>query len=79
MSTTLRQILALREKTYCWNIAAWASINRSIEVARCRMMVAVRTDFDYAQAVRRGARLRVATKYMQTARQHFPLKVCTLI
>jgi ATP phosphoribosyltransferase len=42
-----------------------------LHIARCRMMVAVRDDFDYAAAVRQGARLRVATKYLQTAREHF--------
>ena len=42
-----------------------------LNIARCRMMVAVRDDFDYADAVRQGARLRVATKYLQTAREHF--------
>src|SRR5690348_9297519 len=36
-----------------------------LDIARCRMMVAVRDDFDYESAVRRGARLRVATKYLQ--------------
>ena len=40
-------------------------------IARCRMMVAVRKGYDYAGAVRRGARLRVATKYLATAREHF--------
>jgi ATP phosphoribosyltransferase len=40
-------------------------------IARCRMSVAAREDFDYAAAVRQGSRLRVATKYTQTARQHF--------
>jgi len=38
------------------------------------MVVAVSEGFDYAGAVRRGARLRVATKYMQTAREHFAAK-----
>ena len=40
-------------------------------IARCRMSVAVRDDFDYAAAVRQGSRIRVATKYTQIARQHF--------
>jgi ATP phosphoribosyltransferase len=40
-------------------------------IATCRMMVAVREGFDYEGAVRRGARLRVATKYVQTTREHF--------
>ena len=37
-------------------------------------MVAVPRGFDYAQAVKQGARLRVATKYVQTAREHFAAK-----
>ena len=40
-------------------------------IARCRMSVAAPADFDYAAAVRQGSRIRVATKYTQTARQHF--------
>jgi ATP phosphoribosyltransferase len=40
-------------------------------IARCRMSVAVRADFDYAQAVKQGSRIRVATKYTATARSHF--------
>ena len=43
-------------------------------IAACRMVVAVPEGFDYAGAVRRGARLRVATKYMHTAREHFAAK-----
>jgi ATP phosphoribosyltransferase len=42
-----------------------------LNIARCRMMVAVPRGFDYAGAVKRGARLRVATKYLATARRHF--------
>lgn len=42
-----------------------------LRIARCRMMVAVQNGFDYAAAVQRGARLRVATKYVNTARAHF--------
>jgi len=42
-----------------------------LNIARCRMSVAVRRGFDYASAVRQGARLRVVTKYVQTAREHF--------
>ncbi|MDW7534683.1 MAG: ATP phosphoribosyltransferase [Candidatus Nitrotoga sp.] len=45
-----------------------------LNIARCRMMVAVRDDFDYDSAVHQGARLRVATKYVQTAREHFAAK-----
>jgi ATP phosphoribosyltransferase len=43
-------------------------------IARCRLCVAVPAGFDYANAVRRGARLRVATKYVQAAREHFAAK-----
>jgi len=43
-------------------------------IARCRMVVAVPEGFDYATAVRQGARLRVATKYIGTAREHFAAK-----
>ncbi len=43
-------------------------------IAVCRMMVAVASDFDYESAVRQGARLRVATKYVTTAREHFGSK-----
>ena len=43
-------------------------------IAACRMVVAVPEDFDYAAAVKQGARLRVATKYIRTAREHFAAK-----
>lgn len=45
-----------------------------LKIAKCRMSVAVSAGFDYANAVRHGARLRVATKYTETARQHFASK-----
>jgi ATP phosphoribosyltransferase len=45
-----------------------------LEIARCRMVVAVSRGFDYAGAGQSGARLRVATKYVQTAREHFAAK-----
>ncbi|AEJ01784.1 ATP phosphoribosyltransferase [Nitrosomonas sp. Is79A3] len=45
-----------------------------LNIARCRMMVAVPEGFDYDSAVRQGARLRIATKYVQTAREHFASK-----
>ena len=45
-----------------------------LKIARCRMCVAVAGGFDYQAAVQRGARLRVATKYLQTAREHFGAK-----
>lgn len=43
-------------------------------IAQCRMSVAVHAGFDYADAVRHGARLRVATKYLKVAREHFAAK-----
>ncbi len=42
-----------------------------LRIATCRMSVATRADFDYASAVKQGSRIRVATKYTLTARQHF--------
>ena len=45
-----------------------------LKIAACRMMVAVPDGFDYQRAVKQGARLRVATKYVQTAREHFAAK-----
>src|SRR5512144_3007674 len=42
-----------------------------LEIVRCRMIVSAAASFDYAAAVRQGARLRVATKYVRTAREHF--------
>src|SRR3954470_1683925 len=43
-------------------------------IARCRMVVAVRRGFDYRRAIAQGARLRVATKYVNTTREHFAAK-----
>ena len=45
-----------------------------LQIARCRMSVATREDFDYAAAVKHGSRLRVATKYTHLARQFFASK-----
>jgi ATP phosphoribosyltransferase len=42
-----------------------------LNIARCRMSVAVRADYDYDRAVRQGSRIRVATKYTRIARDHF--------
>ena len=42
-----------------------------LAIGRCRLVVAARRDFDYAGAVKRGARLKVATKYVGAAREHF--------
>jgi ATP phosphoribosyltransferase len=45
-----------------------------LQIARCRISVAVRAGFDYASSVRQGSRLTVATKYMAIAREFFAAK-----
>jgi len=45
-----------------------------LSIGHCRLCVAVPAGFDYAGAVGRGARLRVATKYVQAAREFFARK-----
>ncbi|MDP1656104.1 MAG: ATP phosphoribosyltransferase [Hylemonella sp.] len=45
-----------------------------LQIAKCRISVAVREGFDYAAAVRQGARLTVATKYVAIAREFFAAK-----
>lgn len=45
-----------------------------LNIAKCRMCVAAPAGFDYEAAVRRGARLRIATKYVTVAREHFAAK-----
>jgi ATP phosphoribosyltransferase len=45
-----------------------------LKIAKCRISVAVRADFDYASAVRQGSRLKVATKYVGIARDFFATK-----
>ncbi len=45
-----------------------------LKIAKCRMSVAAPSGFDYSTAVRQGARLRVATKYIETTRDHFAKK-----
>ena len=45
-----------------------------LNIAKCRLSVAVQAGFDYQNAVRHGARLRVATKFVQMARDHFASK-----
>ncbi len=42
-----------------------------LKIGRCKLVVAARRGFDYGAAVKRGARLRVASKYVETAREHF--------
>ena len=43
-------------------------------IGRCRLVVATRRDYDWAGSVQRGARIGVATKYVNTAREHFAAK-----
>ena len=45
-----------------------------LAISRCRMVVATKRGFDWAGMVQRGARIRVATKYVKTAREHFAAK-----
>ena len=45
-----------------------------LQIAKCRISVAVRADFDYASAVKQGSRLKVATKYVAIAREFFAAK-----
>ena len=45
-----------------------------LQIAKCRISVAVREGFDYAAAVRQGSRLKVATKYVAIARDFFATK-----
>ena len=45
-----------------------------LQIAKCKMMVAVPQGFDYDNAVKQGARLTVATKYINVAREHFAAK-----
>lgn len=45
-----------------------------LKIARCRVSVAVRNGFDYQLAVKQGARLRIATKYPEIARNFFAKK-----
>lgn len=45
-----------------------------LKIAKCRVSVAVRSDFDYEHAVTQGSRLKVATKYTAIAREFFASK-----
>ncbi|HUR88449.1 MAG TPA: ATP phosphoribosyltransferase [Ramlibacter sp.] len=59
--------------------AAWGSGTGlyqplDLQIAKCRVSVAVRSDFDYASAVRQGSRLKVATKYVNISREFFAAK-----
>jgi ATP phosphoribosyltransferase len=43
-------------------------------IGRCRLVVAARRDYDWTRSVQRGGRIRVATKYVRIAREHFAAK-----
>jgi ATP phosphoribosyltransferase len=45
-----------------------------LQIAKCRISVATRADFDYASAVKQGSRLKVVTKYVAIAREFFATK-----
>jgi ATP phosphoribosyltransferase len=45
-----------------------------LHIAKCRISVAVRSDFDYVKAVKQGSRLTVATKYVSISREFFASK-----
>lgn len=45
-----------------------------LKIAQCRLMVAVREGVDYEALINSGDRLRVATKYVKAARDHFANK-----
>ena len=45
-----------------------------LNIGRCKMMVAAKQDFDYAAAIQKGVRLKVATKYVKVAKEHFAKK-----
>ena len=45
-----------------------------LQIAKCRMSVAVRDGFDYDAAVKQGSRLKVATKFVGIARDFFATK-----
>ena len=46
-------------------------------IGRCRLVVAVKRSCDWNATVQRGARIRVATKYLKTAREHSRPRACT--
>jgi len=60
------------------HMAGWDSTDLyqplDLKIGKCRLCVAVPAGFDYAARVARGARLRVATKYVQATRDFFATK-----
>ena len=57
-----------------WGRSAGLYQPLDLRIAKCRVSVAVRSDFDYASAVKQGSRLTVATKYVNIAREFFAAK-----
>jgi ATP phosphoribosyltransferase len=59
-----------------WGTAGGAGLYQplDLQIAKCRISVATRADFDYASAVKQGSRLKVATKYVAIAREFFAAK-----
>jgi ATP phosphoribosyltransferase len=45
-----------------------------LNIAKCKMVVACRKNFNYEESVNKGMRLRVASKYVDAARSHFAKK-----
>ena len=45
-----------------------------LNIAKCKMMVACKKTFNYKENIKKGMRLRVATKYIDAARNHFAKK-----
>jgi len=45
-----------------------------LNIGLCKMMVAAKQGFDYAGAIQKGVRLKVATKYVKVAKEHFAKK-----
>ena len=45
-----------------------------LRIGLCRLVVATRRDYDWSGSVQRCGRIRVATKYVRTAREHFAAK-----
>ena len=45
-----------------------------LRIGLCRLVVATRRDYDWSGSVQRGGHIRVATKYVRTAREHFAAK-----
>ena len=45
-----------------------------LQIANCRISVAVQAGFDYDRAIKQGSRLKVATKYVAIAREFFASK-----